>query len=116
MFHVDWLRLAADNALPSQPQLNDQPAPIHMNSEEEWYMDKIIAKELHCHGHDITKWLQVKYTGYAVPEWNQASNMKDTATLEQWTEYTKEFQDSHSKLPDGFQHKSCLRQNLWCHH
>ena len=70
MFHVNQLCFAADNPLLSQPQFNDQPAPIHVEGEKEWYVDEIIIEELCCHGCGVTKWFQVKYTGYAVPEWN----------------------------------------------
>ena len=35
VFYVDQLHFAADNTLSSQPQLDDQPAPIHMDSEKE---------------------------------------------------------------------------------
>ena len=78
-----------------------------MKSEEEWYIDEIIAEKLCCHGHDVMKWFQVKYMGYAVPEWNQMMNIKDTATLKQWMKHMREFQNTHSKLPDSFQHEFC---------
>ena len=39
-----------------------------MKDEEEWYIDKIVAEKLCCHDCGATKWFQVKYTGYAVPE------------------------------------------------
>ena len=57
ILHIDWLCLAADDVLPNQPQLDDQPAPIHMDGEEEWYMDEIIAKEFCHHNCDVIKWL-----------------------------------------------------------
>ena len=114
VFHVNWLCLTADNPLPSQSQPDDQPAPIHMKGEEEWYVDKIIAEELCHHGCGVMKWFQVKYTDYAVPEWNQAMNMEDTVTLEWWMKHTREFQDAHSRLPDSFQHKSRPGRTLWC--
>ena len=76
MFYVNWLCLTADDLLPSQPQSDDQLAPIYMEGKEEWYVDEIIAEELRRHGRGVTKWFQVKYTGYAVPEWNRATNME----------------------------------------
>ena len=116
VFHVNWFCLAADNALLNQPQFDDQSASIYVNSEEKWYINEIITEEFCCHDCYVIKWLQVKYTDYAVSEWNWAFNMEDTAVLEQWMEYTREFQDSHSKLPDGFRCESCPRRNPWCCH
>ena len=55
IFHVDQLHFAADNSLPSQPQLNDQSAPIHIENEKKWYIDEIIAEKLCHHGYDVTK-------------------------------------------------------------
>ena len=106
IFHVNQLCLTANNPLPSQPQPNDQPAPIYMKSKEEWYVDEIVAEELHHHGCGVMKWFQVKYTGYAVPEWNWVMNMEDTTALEQWMEHMREFQDAHSRLPDSFRRES----------
>ena len=83
VFHVNWLHFAADDLLFSQPQSDDQSAPIHMENEKEWYINEIVTKKLCCHNYGVTKWFQVKYTGYAVPEWNWVMNMKDTAALEQ---------------------------------
>ena len=34
MFHIDQLYLAADDPLLSQPQLDDQPAPVQVDSKE----------------------------------------------------------------------------------
>ena len=113
IFYVNQLCLTANNPLPSQSQPDDQPAPIHMKGEKEWYINEIIAEKLHCHDHDIMKWFQIKYTNYAIPEWNQVMNMKDTATLKWWMKHTKKFQNAHSRLPDGFQCESHPRQTLW---
>ena len=114
MFHVNQLHLTANNLLPSQSQFNDQPASIHMEGEKEWYIDKIIAEELCHHDYSVMKWFQVKYTGYAVLEWNQVMNMEDTTMLEQWMKHTREFQNAHSKLPDGFWCEFCPGWTLWC--
>ena len=113
-----WLTLffyfAADDTLPNQFQFDDQLVSIHVNGKEEWYIDKIIAEEFCHYSCCVTKWLQIKYTDYAVSEWNWAFNMEDTAVLEQWMEYTREFQDSHGKLLNGFWRESCPGWNLWC--
>ena len=106
VFHIDWLHLTADDCLPSQPQFDDQPAPIHMKNEKKWYVNKIVAGELCCYDCDVMKWFQIKYMGYAVPKWNWVTNMEDTATLEQWMEHIREFQNAHGRLPDSFQHES----------
>ena len=113
MFHVNWLHLTADNPLPSQPQSNDQLAPIYVKGKKEWYIDKIVAEKLHCHSCDVMKWFQIKYTGYTVPEWNQVTNMEDITALKQWMKHIREFQNTHSRLSDSFQHESCPGWTLW---
>ena len=115
MFHVNWLCLAADDSLPSQPQSDDQPAPIYIKSEKEWYINKIIAEKLCCHNCDVIKWFQIKYTSYIVSKWNQAMNMKDTATLKWWIKYMREFWNAHDRLLNGFWYESHPRWTLWCH-
>ena len=113
IFHVDWLHLAADDPLLSQPQSDDQLAPIYVKSKKEWYIDEIVTEKLCHHDCDVIKWFQIKYTDYAIPEWNQATNMKNTTTLKQWMKHMREFQNIHSRLPDSFQHESCPRWTLW---
>ena len=54
-----------------------------MDGKEKWYINEIIIKKFCHHSHGVTKWFQIKYTGYAVPEWNWAFNMEDTTALEQ---------------------------------
>ena len=68
IFHVDQLHLTVNNPLPSQLQPDDQSASIYVESEKKWYVDEIVAEELYCHGCSVTKWFQVKYMGYAIPE------------------------------------------------
>jgi len=82
VFHVDRLRLAASDPLPSQPQTDDQPAPIHVDGEDEWYVDGIMAEDIRKQGRGFTKWYQVKYTGYEIPYWTRASTMEDTIALD----------------------------------
>ena len=115
VFHVDWLCFTVNNPLSSQPQLDDQPAPIQVNGKEKWYINKIVAEEFCCHNCDVTKWFQIKYTEYAVSEWNQVLNLKETAVLEWWMEYTKAFWDACSRLLDWFQQESCSGQTHWWH-
>ena len=113
VFYINWLCFAADNPLLSQSQLDNQSVPIHIEGEEKWYVNEIVAEELCCHSCGVMKWFQVKYTGYAVSKWNQAMNMEDTTVLEWWMEHTREFQNAHGRLPDGFWRESRPGRTLW---
>jgi hypothetical protein len=44
VFHVDLVRLASDDKLPSQAQDNTQPPHILVNNEEEYYVDSVLDK------------------------------------------------------------------------
>ena len=113
VFYINQLYFAADDSLLSQPQFDNQSAPIYVENKEKWYIDKIVAEKLCHYNCDVMKWFQIKYTDYAVLEWNQAMNIKDTATLKWWMKHIREFQNTHSRLSDGFWHESHFRWTLW---
>ena len=46
VFHIDRLRLAASDPLPSQPQDDIQPEAIIVDGELEWAVDEIMAERL----------------------------------------------------------------------
>ena len=39
-----------------------------MDSEEKWYINKIVAEKFCHHDYGITKWFQIKYTEYVILE------------------------------------------------
>lgn len=45
IFHVDWLRSAADDPLPSQPNDDSQPEPLLVNREPDYIVKKIMAEQ-----------------------------------------------------------------------
>jgi hypothetical protein len=85
VFHVDHLRPAADDPLPSQKLDDPQPPAIVVNGEEEWLIERILdTRQKKLPGRGSRKRLEylVKWQGYANPTWEPATALEDTAALD----------------------------------
>lgn len=102
-FHIDRLRLAADDPLPSQTIDDSQPEAIEVDGHEEYYVDDIL-KEM-----EVTKrrrretWYLVKYSNYFQPTWQPRKDVEESAALDRWIEYSRPHRDSQGRLPGNFQ-------------
>ena len=91
-FHVDLLKRAATDALPSQIVDDSQPLPItpddpeciirDNNNTEEQYVEKILRAEKKRLGAGYKRMLLVKWKGFAEPTWEPRCNLEDTAALD----------------------------------
>jgi transposase InsO family protein len=82
-FHVDLLRRAATDPLPSQQQDDSQPAPFVVEDEDgaeglEYEVENISAAK----GRRPHRKVLVKWKGYARPTWEPLDNFKETVALD----------------------------------
>jgi hypothetical protein len=65
VFHVDLVRLAATDPLPSQIMDDTQPPPLLVNGEEEYEVKHILAVRRRKVGQGYHDKALVKWTGWA---------------------------------------------------
>ena len=85
VFHVDRLRPAATDPLPSQVLDDPQPPAIQVGDTEEWLVKRILnerQKKLPGQGSCTRHEYLVKWAGYANPTWEPATELEDTAALD----------------------------------
>jgi hypothetical protein len=85
VFHVDLLRPAAADPFPSQVLDDPQPPAIQVDDTEEWLVERILDerhRKLPGRGSRTRHEYYVKWTGYAVPTWEPAVALADTAALD----------------------------------
>jgi hypothetical protein len=84
-FHVDLLRRAATDPLPSQVQDDSQPPPAVPETEHkpaEYAVEEILRAEDHRVGRGSRRMLLVKWEGYAEPSWHPRIDFEDTEALD----------------------------------
>jgi hypothetical protein len=102
VFHVDRLRLAASDPLPSQPNDDTQPEPILIEGEEEYHVEAIMAEKTRKRGRGYEIQYEVKWTGYAQTTWEPAVNLADTTALQRWVDFSAPFRNEEGCLPNRF--------------
>jgi transposase InsO family protein len=80
VFHVDLIRLAAADPLPSQVQRHIEPGPLLVNGETEWDVERISAHRRRGRGWQV----RVHWTGYVTPSWEPLRDMAETAALQEY--------------------------------
>ena len=102
VFHIDRLRLAADDPLPSQPNDDSQPEALIVDGEQEYYVEKIMAERVQKRGRGSQKQYEVKWKGYAETSWCSARDLEENEALDDWEAYTAPHRNSKGALPTGF--------------
>ncbi|MCN0155331.1 hypothetical protein NDQ86_25450, partial [Salinispora arenicola] len=93
VFHVDLIRPAGRDKLPSQPQDESLPPAIQIDGEDEYMIESILDKALIRRGRNGSairkgkglKWhYLVKWLGYSKPTWEPIEALEDTVAAEAW--------------------------------
>ena len=82
VFHSDLLRLASSDPLPSQLVDDSQPAPVIVDDENEWEIERIEKHRTKRRGRGQQLEYLVKWKGYARPTWEAASALEETEALD----------------------------------
>ncbi|RYO52775.1 hypothetical protein AA0116_g11623 [Alternaria tenuissima] len=102
VFHVDRLRLANTDPLPSQTQDDYQPLPLQVNGVEEYLVEDVVAEQLKRRGRGWKRYYDVKWKGYHQTSLEPAELLEETEALERWLAYTKDLRDDKGRLPESF--------------
>ena len=96
VFHVDLLRPASTDPLPSQVSDDVQPPAVMVDGEEEFTIERILDERCTKRGRGSRLEYKVKWLGYARPTWEGASALEETCALDKWQDHTK-----HARHPNG---------------
>jgi transposase InsO family protein len=93
VFHVDLIRPAGRDKLPSQPHDESLPPAIQIDGEDEYMVESILDKALIRRGRNGSairkgkgvRWhYLVKWSGYLKPTWEPVEALADTVAAEAW--------------------------------
>jgi hypothetical protein len=102
VFHVDRLRLASTDPLPSQFQDDSQPPALLVDGEEEWVVEDIVGESRRRWGRGWRVQYDVKWKGYHRTSLEPAALLQDTEALTRWEDYSRPYRDADGDLPQGF--------------
>ena len=84
-FHVELLRRAADDPLPSQVTRDAQPPPLIPETgdqEAEYEVERILRADRRRYGNSWRRMVLVKWRGYEEPNWEPREALEDTEALD----------------------------------
>jgi hypothetical protein len=82
VFHVELVRPAATDPLPSQISDDQQPPAIQIDGEDEYLVEEILRARWKAYGRGRKREVLVKWTGYAEMTWEPLEQMNDCVAME----------------------------------
>jgi hypothetical protein len=86
VFHVDLIRPAADDPLPSQIVDDSQPPPLEIDGELEYDMEEILAARTKRVGRGSRREVLVRWTGYSQCTWEPLASIDNCSALDRFEE------------------------------
>ncbi|KAI0991602.1 hypothetical protein K3495_g16585, partial [Podosphaera aphanis] len=87
-FHVELLRKASEDPLPSQQQEDSQPPPEIIDTEEgaipEQVVERILRADKFRRGRGWVRRVLVKWKNFAEPSWEDRADLEDVEALDQF--------------------------------
>ncbi|EAA62192.1 hypothetical protein AN5096.2 [Aspergillus nidulans FGSC A4] len=102
VFHVDLLRLASSDLLPSQKNDDTQPPGIIVNGEKEYMVEKILDERPRRYGRGHRLEYLVKWSGYARPTWEAATALEEAQALDEWLDHLSDSAKACAVLKGGW--------------
>jgi hypothetical protein len=90
VFHVDLVRPAATDPLPSQERDDAQPPPIIVDGEEEYEVEEILGARTQKVGRGTRRMVLVRWRGYSQDTWQPLTDVEDCTALD---EYERKYGD-----------------------
>ena len=86
VFHVDLVRPAASDPLPSQATDDSQPPPVSVEGQNEYYVEEVLDTRERRVGRGKRMEALVRWRGYAEPSWEPLSAVEDCSALDSYEE------------------------------
>jgi hypothetical protein len=84
VFHVDLIRPAATDPLPSQIVDDSQPPPLVIDGELEYQIEEILDHRVRRVGRGTRTEVLVKWAGYAETTWEPLDSVEDSEALDRY--------------------------------
>lgn len=91
-FHVDLLKKAAEDPLPSQKQDDSLPDPIEtivQREDQEFLVERILRAENKRYSRGFKRMLLVKWQGQKEPTWEPRIELEQTTVLDAFEKFRK---------------------------
>jgi transposase InsO family protein len=99
VFHVELVRPAATDPLPSQVVDDAQPPPVEVEGEVEYQVDEILAARTRRVGRGSRREVLVRWTGYAECTWEPLTSVEDCSALDKFEERFGSVSATNRPLP-----------------
>jgi hypothetical protein len=86
VFHIDLIRPASTDPLPSQTVDDSQPPPLVVDGELEYQVEEILDHRAKRVGRGVRTEVLVKWAGYTETTWEPLASVEDCEALNRYKE------------------------------